>query len=626
MRPKAYGLMAVALAATAVAYWHCVGLGFVSWDDGMNFSNDRFINYYTWRHAVAFWAHPYAGVYMPVSYTAFGLLSLVARRPDGALDPRVFHAFSVVVHLANAALVYLLLLRFVRREGAALAGALVFGLHPLQVESVAWASDMVRLLAAFFALLALIFYVRFSGDDTAQAPPRGRWAWLAAAFVCGILSVLSKPGVITLPLMAFAIDVFLLGRPWKRPAVIAVAWSLASLPFVAVALIAEPPDHVAPLWSRPVIMLDSLAFYLGKLAWPYPLCVDYGRSPYLTLHSWWRFCTWLAPVVAAALIWRERRRRPWLSGAGLFALFAALPVSGLVPFIYQDYSTVTDRYAYMAVFGLSIAAAFAAARLSRKLLGALSAAAAIVYGALTVALLPTWNDSVSLYRHALAVSPGDFNSHYMLGLALVGAGDLSGAAVEARRAAALNPRAPENATLQAELFYLQGRYTQAASCYRAAIRMNKRAPNAYHSLGMLLIQQGRADEGLELFRDAVQMDPSDPLEHNNFGTALAKCGRWDQALAELLLAERLDPDYRGTRINLCVLYGQLGRVDGVASESRALIALDRGEELGHVNLGQALLAQRRGMAAAAEFREALRLTPGDAAAKEGLAQSEEEGG
>ena len=610
----------VAAFVVLAVYVHAFTLGFVDWDDGVNFTDNRFLNAFTVHHALWLWRHPYAGVYSPVSYSVFGLLTLVARGPDGALDPHVFHAFNAIMHAFNAVLVYALLVKIVKNAPAAFGGALLFGLHPIQVETVAWASDLVRVLSAFFSLLSLLFYVRYAEVGSKEGALR-RWEWAAAAVVCGILSILSKPGVITLPLIAFAIDVWLLNRPWKKCAPFLVAWLLVSLPFIGIALATEPPDHVAPLWSRPLIMLDALAFYIGKLAWPWPLCVDYGRTPNLVMHSSWRYYTWLLPSGIALAVLRYSKIYPWLLGGVLVSLFAVLPVSGLIAFINQDYSTVTDRYAYVAVLGVAIIAAQCLSRIPARGICVICALVIAIYGTITTIQLTSWDDSLSLYCKALAVAPEDFNSHFMLGRALMNSGKLSEAQEQFDRADAIKPGSVEVLGGRAELMFRLNQYSDAISLYRLATQVRKPSPIAFHALGMLLIQTGRRQEGLSYFRSALLLGPTDPVEHINLATALAKCGRLQEALQEYLIAERLDPDYRPTRINLSVLYGALGRVADVVSESRALIRLDNTDEVAHVNLGEALLTEGDARRAASEFRTALTLIPSDLSARQGLADA-----
>src|SRR5439155_15195774 len=182
-------------------------------------------------------------------------------------------------------------------------GAAVFAVHPAQVEAVAWASGTKDVLAGLLAIAALYCYV--------LSTEKHRWTY-AIGTVLALAAMLAKPTAVVVPALAAIIDRLLLGRSWKQVAAFSGPWVLLALPIAVVAVTVQSAplsagQQVAPV-LRPLVAADALAFYLGKLAWPAKLTVDYGRSPAAALHQGWLFWTWSIPVVAAAFAIVASRR------------------------------------------------------------------------------------------------------------------------------------------------------------------------------------------------------------------------------------------------------------------------------------------------------------------------------
>lgn len=561
-------VVALLLSLISLAAFHAVmQAGFVRWDDDVQVYQNPGLNPPNLAHLASFWRAPYDKLYIPVSYTAFSLLAAVARRPipihwpDAvvtALDPRLFHLVGLLLHLGCTLLVYALLCRFVRSEWASGAGALLFGLHPMQVESVAWASELRGLLMAFFSLLALHAYLNALSHRTEQPPcpnsgepekmpvgaapsspllsfpgspelgRRGRFQghlWYAAATLCFGLALLSKPTAVILPLLAAVLDGFLVRRPVRSIALSVGGWLAVSVVFLVVTSAAQPvPSEILTAWwTRPLIALDSVAFFLGKLVWPASLGIDYGRTPLFVMAHGWVWGTALIAPGLGLLVWRLRLR--WLSASALIFLAALLPTLGLVPFMFQAYSTVADRYIYLALLGPSLALACALDAASRRLpigsqrtVWAACACVLVLLGTRTVLQVNTWRNSVALFTQALTVNPNSFFVRNNLGNVLVDTGHWDAAIAEFRAASELRPD-------------------------EAKPRFN---------LAAALLHQGDVAGAAEQYQVVVQLRPYYPPAHNNLGCVLSRLGRWTEADAEFRAALRCDPAFAEARLNLTV--------------------------------------------------------------------------
>jgi hypothetical protein len=384
---------------------------FVDWDDGPLIYNNPNLSTHSFPGLLHHW-NPFStdntGMYNPLVFTLWWLIALVSQvqSPDilgATLNPYLFHVASLVVHWLCACAVFEILRRLKFRDWPAAAGALIFAVHPLQTESVAWAVAMKDLLSGFFALLTIMEYLIAVQSDGKN---RTLHYWLMTGFF--LAALLSKPSTVVLPLMIAAIGRLIYRRPWKE--LVGWLWPLcaAALAFTLIAARVQkfPEAKVgAPLWERPLVALDALAFYLCKLILPIHLTFDYGRTPQALLTDpdlyhpiYW---TWIFPVALAIILWRSKQRM--LAVAGLVFLFGLLPVLGLKPFAYQYYTTVADRYVYLPMLGVAIAAAWIVDRRGidvRKWAYGV-AVVVIILGSLSFAQADRWRDTETLYVSSL---------------------------------------------------------------------------------------------------------------------------------------------------------------------------------------------------------------------------------
>jgi len=430
---------------------------FVSWDDRDLVMENPLLAQPTLSHLRQFWTAPYAGLYTPLSYTLWWSLAWIS----GGIDAGAFHALNVALHAGAAMLVFAILRILVRNDLAAFLGAMLFALHPLQVEPVAWISGMNNLLAGLLSLAAICLALHFSPS---------KWAWFTVATVVFILAILAKPTAVAVPLIVLIVILIpmsqLPGRARIQQRALMISWLCIAAIFAILAH-AQQPAPPSPLSHRPVIALDAIAFYLGKLLWPAHLTVDYARTP----QSLWRGNLWIStaliPLLLAAALWLARRRTTGLA-AGLGIMVAALlPVLGLVPFDFQRYSTVADRYMYLAMLGPALALAWLAAR--SKTLVTIALICVVLLGWRTEMQLRHWRDTASLVDYTLTLDPLSTIGNKVRAAELARQGNFAEALPYYRVAMVRNPADGDLHFNCANALRALGDYRQAMAEYEAAI-------------------------------------------------------------------------------------------------------------------------------------------------------------
>jgi len=453
------GAIAPALVglATLLVFLPALGNQFVNWDDEVNLVANPQYRGLGWDQIRWMFGNTLGGHYIPLTWLSFGLdYVLWGMRPAG------YHATSVLLHAANAVLFYFIALRLLRAAlqaaprsltlGAA-GAALLFSLHPLRVESVAWATERRDVLMGFFALLCVLSYLR-AVDGVAEGAPRRAWYWTAVGLFG--LALLSKSVAVGLPAVLLLLDVYPLRRPREL-------WRLVleKIPFallagaVATVTLTVGAGHrlmtsleTLGIAQRLAISAYSLAFYLWKTVAPWPL------SPLYTLFNpvvpW--SATYLLPAafVTAVTIAAIAGLRRWPAGLIAWASYVVLlaPVVGIV---HNGAQIAADRYTYLACAPWAILGGAGLAwsrqsarggRLSPAVGTAVMGAAALVivaFAGLSVRQVGVWRDSVMLWTHAASVEPASDIPVFYLGWALADAGRFDEAKAHFERALRRTP-------------------------------------------------------------------------------------------------------------------------------------------------------------------------------------------
>jgi tetratricopeptide (TPR) repeat protein len=547
------GLPIVRLAVVLLpllVFGRVLGHALLTWDDLSNTLWNPHLVPPSPAGLLYFWGHAYADLYVPLTFTLWGLLAGLST------DPWIFHAASLVLHALAALAAFLLLRRLVRDDLAAGAGALLFALHPVQAESVGWMSGAKDVMCGMFSLFALAGYVDFVREPRGS-PLRGRA--LARATLLLVLALLSKPSAVAVPLLALVLDVGFLGRKWTRSLLDLVPWIAVAAIGALVAHAVQPAAEVAPapFGSRPLIAADALAFYARKIVAPLGLAPDYGRDPKTALAGGPPIAAALGVLAAILLVLFLRRRERDASGpfhattaaAGL-SIAAVAPVLGLVPFDFQRYSTVADHYLYLAMIGPALLFAWLLARKPDLPLRIGAGILLLLCAAKSAAQVGVWRDDETLWRHTLSVNPKSWTAHDNLGQALQSSGRPSEALLEFGAALALNPDdARTHYNLGTTLDALD-RTAEALPHLETAVRLSPEDRPSRENLGIALLRSERPEEAESQLRKAIEIEPRSFLAHYYLAGALDRLGRTDEMLEHLKEAVRLNPRFQPARDDL----------------------------------------------------------------------------
>jgi tetratricopeptide (TPR) repeat protein len=599
-------------------YWPCLRGGFV-WDDAAHVTRPELQPAAgLWR----IWSDLHATQqYYPLLHSAFWIEHRMWG--DATLG---YHLTNVLLHAAAAPLL-VVALRHLNVRGAFLAG-LVFTVHPVCVESVAWISEQKNTLSLVLYLLSALTYLRFEGS---RGQPAGARAYFLASLLFA-MALLTKTVTATLPAALLVVSWWRRGRlSWRRDVLPLLPWfvvAAASGLFTAWVerriVGAEGSGFDLTLAQRCLLAGRVTWFYLGKILWPTHLSFVYPRWDAGSEAGGWAGYLAAAVLLTAALALLARRRRgplaAWLFFVG--SLFPALGFLNVFPFLF---SYVADHFQYLASIGIITAASAGTARLLgrttssvRRCGWGLAAAGVGVLAVLSNAQSRTYADAPTLYRATLAQNPGSWLAHNNLGVWEEGRGELGNAAAEYAQAIRLRGGYEEaQANLGGVLMKL-GRLDEATPHLREALRLRPDVVGAHEDLANALSRTpGGLDEAVLQYREALRMDPGFAAGHNNLGnTLLGTPATLDQAAAQFEEALRLDPGYAEAHNNLGIALGAQGRRDEAVAQYREALRLKPDFAEIHFNIAMALL-NRPGKSgeAEAELEAFLRVRPGDEAAR-----------
>jgi tetratricopeptide (TPR) repeat protein len=430
-------------------------------------------------------------------------VSLFGAKPGAML------MMNVVLHALAAAALFAALHALTGSVGRSLAVALLFALHPLDVQSVAWVSERKNLLCALFWFLAMWRYARY-----ARSRKTGDYVLVAFFFA---LSLMAKPVAVTFPAALLLIDYWPLGRfkSGRVGALFAEKIPLFALSAISSALTFEAQRAAGgvrsfthmPLGVRASNAVVSYARYLGKTFWPRALAVCY---PYVSSPAAIVAAAVLALLAITAAAYMLRARWPFLLTGWLWFLGTLVPMIGIIQVGEQS---MADRYTYIPLIGIFVALVWLAAELTQTIPQRREVRIAIV-AALCLALawrthdeLRYWRSSEELFTHALAVAGPSAVAHNALGGAYIEKGDVGDAEEQFRRALQVNPSSLDARVNLANALARQGRLDDAIAAYEDVLKRDSSLPDIHNNLGVALARQGRMSEAVPHFYEALRIDP-----------------------------------------------------------------------------------------------------------------------
>jgi len=578
------GILALVLMVF-VAFGPALTGGFI-WDDDFHLTENP--NLETLQGLKAIWTTK-ASIYYPLVLTTFWVL----RRLVG-LAPLAYHCLNLLLHGGSALLFWAALRRLKVRS--AWLGAALFAIHPIQVDTVAWITEIKNTQSTFLLFLALLAFLRFHAARQGtgkRSPGAGHWAWQAAAVALFALALLSKTSTVMFP-VALLLCLWWLDGRWRRQwlgyvapyfllSALAAAWTVwghMTHAGVSGSDWAETPPE------RFLIAGRIIGFYLAKIIWPHPLMFIYPRDAVAVSQP----LAWLPLVAVLAVLGIFGRSRAGWSRAAWPAavcyIVQLFPVLWFFPGYFTRYSYVADHFQYLAglsVFALGGAILWRGPARPVTQWHTLSTATrarglmVLVLLALLVALSRqhsrVYRSPESLWRDTLAKNPGAWLADYQLGVVLLDTGRGGEAIAHFRKA--LDRRPDENyiRVNLADALAATGDLDQAIAHYREAIRRDPKNTVAYVNLAGTLARMDRTTESIALYRQAVGIDPANAAARTNLGVTLAQQGRLDEATEQLLAAVRLEPDSAEAYFNLALAQAARGDTGAAADSFRTALRL-----------------------------------------------------
>jgi tetratricopeptide (TPR) repeat protein len=547
-------LALVLVVATLVAYMPAMHAGFV-WDDEDHLTTNPAMSS---AHGLRLiWSSLAVSRYYPLTLTTFW----VQRRFWG-LNPMPYHLVNVALHAINGILVFLVLRRL--RIPAAWLAAMLWVLHPVNVGSAAWITELKNTQSGAFFFLAVLCFLLFEGSgkhESGKPEIRKRQTgetaatngWYALALLCGLAAMLSKPSTVILPL-ALLLCAWWQRGGWRRADIRRIApFFILALGMSALTII-EQRGHVLRAgtteWNlsmaeRLVIAGRAVWFYAAKLLWPAQLMFVYPRWAVdaEALSAWMP----LAALIGVGIVLWRWRRQAW-ARAGVFGLgffvAALLPVLGFFDVYYFRFSFVADHFQYLAGAGLIALVVSAGIRACRRAghpgrqLGMVVALIMLTaLASLTWTRVHTYRDEVTLWQDTLAKNPQCWLAHTDLGY------DLS----------------------------KLGRVQEALSHEQKAVRLNPNYVEARNDLGVALQRAGRLQEAITQYQSALRIKPDSAEAHCNFGNALFELGKFKEAVGHYEQALQIKPGYARANLNLTVAQYRLANALDRTGRSREAI-------------------------------------------------------
>jgi len=630
-------LIAIGLVLAVLAvYLPVIWLDFTNYDDPVYvLDNVAIQDGVTWPAVQWAFTHSHSANWHPVTW-----LSHMLDCQFYGLKPAGHHLTNVLFHGANTLLLFGLLSSLTGTLWRSACVAALFALHPLHVESVAWIAERKDVLSAFFGLLCLWAYGRYATSVARQVPLKKLFYLLSLLFFA--FGLMSKPMLVTWPCVLLLMDFWPLRRfqfanaensqqtnqagsldQQRIPKPGLPALLLEKIPFFAISIAVciitmisqKAAAAVAALAEAPLLprVLNAvLAYfrYVQKLIWPNRLSVIYldsGDSPLALV--------FLAAVILATatwVAWRLRKAHPWLLAGWAWYLGTLVPVIGLVKVGNQS---MADRYTYLPAIGLFILAVWAVAELVNgqlKYKASAALAATIMLTAFTLVAqrqVMFWQNSETLFRHALAVTENNYVAYRSLGFYFADFGQSLEAQRFLRTSLSIHPNSAPAWNKLGSLLINQGRYEEALAGCEMALRLNPRMPEAHTTLALVFLNQGKTNEALAHYSEALRFQPDYAPAHYNLANILAHQDHFDEACQHYQAALRADPRSADTHNNLAFLLARDHKLDEAVFQFRMALRFRPAFWQAHYGLGEMLAQQNRFVEAANEFSEVVRLKP-----------------
>jgi len=613
----------VALIAVAVllAYFPSISGGFL-FDDNLLLTNNKLIKASDGLYRI--WFTTEALDYWPVTNT-----TLWFEWRLWGMNSTGYHVTNLILHVVEALLIWIIL-RKLSIPGA-FPAAMIFAVHPVNVESVAWIAQRKNMMAMLFFLLSILCYLKMETASSALQNGLKRidlplvprrwplWYWLSlAAFV---LAMLSKGSVAILPVLLLGIIWWL--RPLKmRDLVRTAPFFLVAIVMVIVNVafqkhvVTEGPIRIASFTERLLGAGGVVWFYLYKALLPIDLAFVYPLSQVQSANPLWWLALFAALAVTAILwLYRKSWSRPVLF-AWVFFCVALVPVMGFTDVAFMLYSLVADHYQHIAIIGaIALVAAGWSIWHRRAQKAARRAAMAVAIVAVAALAFLTWRQSgiyrnaIVLYEAALEKNPDCWFAQNNLGSLLLDLGQVQKAMPHFVRSFGINPYNVQAYNNMGLALVRTNKPREAIEYYEKALQIKPNFPDAHYNMGFALVQTDRPREAIEHYEKAIQLKPDYPEAENNLGLTLVIMDRQQDAIKHYEQALHLRPDYYEALLNLGNALMKVGKLPEAIEHFQQVLRLRSDCPDGYNNLAIALNMSGRRQEAIEYYQKALRLSP-----------------
>jgi len=629
------------LSATIfIIYWQTLNHEFINYDDDLYVTDNRqvqdgfTVKSITWAFQstrASNW-HPLTWLSHILDYQLYGL------------DPAGHHLTNLLFHIANALLLFMILYSMTGALWQSAFVAIMFAVHPLNVESVAWIAERKNLLSTFFWLLTIWAYFRYATKATV-----GKYLLVLFLFALGLMA---KPMLVTLPFVLLMLDYWPLKRiqtskeraplEEKSKSMQTKEFShliLEKIPFLALSLasciitfLAQKrggglqSSVVYPFQDRLINSLISYIEYLGKIIWPKPLVVLYPH-PGTTLPVWKGIVCAIALIAISTLAIKMIRKTPYFAFGWFWYLGTMVPVIGIIQVGTQS---MADRYTYIPLIGIFIAVAWGLPELVqhyrwKKI--ALTVSMGLFIPVLTFVAwtqVGYWKNSITLFKHNIenvhSNLPGLSYAHLNLGHALGELNKVDESINHFKDAIKLKPDHVSAYNNLGIALSKKGEFREAMENFKIALKFKPDHAPAYNNLGMILTEKNILDKAIYNFKEAIKFEPSFAIAHNNLGNTLRKKGVFEEAVVHYKDAIKYKPDFEEPYRHLGNILIRQKKFDEATFYLRKALKMNPQNANTYYNLGLALQNQEKLEEALQAFQKAIQYHPKFALAYNGVGE------
>jgi protein O-mannosyl-transferase len=643
-----FATMAIVVAiVTFISFLPALWNEFIDWDDFKTLVENTHYRGLGWTQIRWMFSTFHMGHYQPLSWLTFAFDYLI-----WGAGPFGYHFTNLLIHVANAVIFFSVARRLLSLSlpndtnrvdsitfVAALA-AVFFAVHPLRVESVAWATERRDVLSGFFFLLTILCYLHANRN---HAAPLSRRRWLGATALAFVLSLLSKASAIVLPAVLLLLDVYpmrrlnverekLFGSDNRKVLSEKIPFLFVAVVFALIAIHAQQGSTALKslshygLLNRLAQAAYGIVFYIWKTILPLQLSPLYEIPP--NFNPW--DTIYVASGVMVITVWVGllffRQHIPAVLACWLYYIIVLSPVLGITQ---SGPQLVADRYSYLSCLSwalllgggmLFVAKTFDRAKFALGWSGAVASGLTIALSFSTWNQTKIWHDSETLWRYAVHVSGDSSTAHYNLGFRLHKSGNLEEAVLHYRKSLQLNPTASDAHYYLGDALAQRGELDAAVGHYEQALQSKPSLWGAHHNLGIVYEMQGRFERAIDHYRQALIVNPEAVESHHNLGILLVSQGKIAEALDHFLLALRTNPNQSRIHFDLANVLLQQGDRRNASAHLREAVRINPNFAEAHYNLATLLAAEGRLEDAVFHFRSAVKARNDFPEALLGLAQ------